>query len=359
MKMMMTHRALALMGLLTLAACDQAGTDPWADGATPEEILELAVLEDEGAYDIALEVSAVSADVAASFGDGGVFQARDLNGRARLRFLAARRALAAGNRAKALEDAREARRLVARAIVATGGEEAVETLIERIEELAITAAEDEDFFDDPGAVADELQALADEARALLESGDLIGAAERALLAEQRARYRRGRRDHRGDVREDRARLAVSLAETAVSLAERLIAADDVPVRATLTDAAPRRNRWLRHAHHMLEHSQKALANGYYARAVHFAQLAHWSALKAVILPGGITEAELRAMVDLAEELYAQAEVAIGDDPTELELRLFNRAGRLIELGKTKLEAGNKRGVAALWRASVLCAWLLD
>ena len=44
--------------------------------------------------------------------------------------------------------------------------------------------------------------------------------------------------------------------------------------------------------------------------------------------------------------------------SELERRLLQRAGRLIELGKERLEAGHKRGVAALWRASVICSWLL-
>jgi len=354
----MTHRALALFGLLALAACDQAGTGPFIGSLTPEEALELTVLEDDGSYDIALEVSTVGTDVAASFGASRVQEGRALTMDAQTRFAAAREALRAGDGPRALEEAREARRLMARAVLATGGQEALDALIERIEDLAITAGEDDDVFDDPGDVADELTGLADRARDLLSRGDSIGAGERALFAEQRARFRRGRRDHRGDVAPDRARLAVSLAETAVSLAERMIAAQDIPVRDAVVDVTDRQNRWLMQAHHMLERAQQALANGHFARAVHFAQHAHWSALKAVILPGGITEPELRAMVTVADHLYELAEVALGDDPTELELRLFHRAGRLIELGKAKLEEGNKRGVAALWRASVICAWLL-
>jgi HEPN domain-containing protein len=359
MKTWMTYRALALFGVLAIAACDQAGTGPFLDGLTPDEELELAVLEDEGAYDIALEVTTVGTDVAASFGAARVPEGRGLLMEAQTHFAAAREALRAGDRRRALEEARAARRLIARAVLATGGQDALDALIERIEDLSITADEDEDFFDDPRSVADELRVLADAARDLLARGDSIGAGERVLLAEQRARFHRGRRDFRGDIAPDRARLAVSLAETAVSLAERLIAAQDVPVRDVAVDVTDRQNRWLMHAHKMLERAQQALASGHFARAVHFAQHAHWSALKAVILPGGITEAELRAMVNVAENLYEQAEAALGDDPTELELSLFQRAGRLIELGKTKLEQGNKRGVAALWRASVICAWLLD
>jgi HEPN domain-containing protein len=352
MKTRMMHRTLALFGLLAVAACDESGTGPFLDDLTPEEVLELTVLEDDGSYDVALEVMTVGADVAAAFGGPGVLESRVLNNVARGRFASADEALRAGDRRRAVEEAREGRRMIARALLATDGRAGLEALIERIEELALTATEDGDDFDDPSAAADELDALADRARALLASGDSIGAGERALFAEQRAHFRRRH------VNMDRARLAVSLAGTAVSLAERLIAADDVPVRDAVTDHTDRQNRWLMHAKRLLERAQRALENGHPARAVHFAHHAHWAALKAVILPGGITEAELEAMVVLAENLYEQAEAAIGDDPTELELALFQRAGRLIELGKAKLEEGNKRGVAALWRASVLCAWLL-
>lgn len=352
--MKMTHRALALAGVLALAACDQVGTGPAANDLTPEEQLELAVLEDEGSYDLPIELTSVETDVAATFGDRAVPEGRDLIGRARLKFLSARQALATGNTRRALEDAREARRLLARAALALGGRDAVEALIERIEELGLTTAEDGDLFDDADAVGDEMGTLADQARDLLARGDSVGAAERALLGEQRARLRRR------DVAPDRARLAVSLAETAVSLAERIIASQDVPtpVRDAVTDVANLQNRWLMHAHRMLERAQQALASGQHARAVHFAQHAHWSALKAVILPGGITEEELKAMVELADNLYAEARASLPDEPSELQKLLFERAGRLIELGKSKLEEGNKRGVAALWRGSVICAWLV-
>ena len=110
---------------------------------------------------------------------------------------------------------------------------------------------------------------------------------------------------------------------------------------------------------MLAVAQRALENGHYARAVHYAWHAHWSALRAVILPGDITEDEIAAMVELAKHLYAEAEVAIGDDPTELEARLFARAGRLIEIGEKMIADGLKRGVAPIWRAAVISRWLMD
>lgn len=360
MKTRKTHPILALLGLFALAACDEAGTGPLTDDLTPDEELELTVLEDEDAFEMAFELSTVSGEIATPFATpAAVSEGRSQHTQARMRFAAALEALRNGERRRALEEARAARRLLVWAIQARGGPEAVDALVEHLEDLSLTAAEDEDVFDDPADVADELASLAEDARSRLAAGDRLGAGERALLGDQRARYRRGRLDHRGDIHPDRARLAVSLAETAVSLAERIIAAEDVPVRDAVTDVADRQNRWLAHAKRFLHRAQRALESGHYARAVHFAHHAHWSALKAVILPGGITEEEIRAMVELAENLYEQAEAAVGDDSPELERRLLQRAARLIELGKERLEAGYKRGVAALWRASVICAWLLD
>jgi hypothetical protein len=93
--------------------------------------------------------------------------------------------------------------------------------------------------------------------------------------------------------------------------------------------------------------------------VHFAWHAHWSALRAVILPGGVTQEEIRAMVALANELHEQAEVAIGDDPTELQEQLLARAGRLIAHGEALIADGHKRGVAPVWRGAVISRWLID
>lgn len=358
MKTKRMHSAALAFALLALAACDQDSTGPAEGVLTPAELQELAVLEDEASFSVALELFTVSEEIAGPAAVGAVGAGRQHDTRARAHFAAAVEALRAGDQRAALEEARSARRLITQAIVATLGPEAIDALIERIEDLSMTDIDDDDVFDDPGTVSDDLTRLADAARDRVAAGDSLGAGERALLGEQLARHHRGRFDHRGDVRPERARLAVSLAETAVALATRLIAADDVPTTDVASDVSDRQNRWLAHANRMLERAQRALGNGNFVRAVHFAQHAHWSALKAVILPGGITEEEIRAMVDLADELFAQAGEVVGDDASELERRLLQRAGRLIELGKERLEAGHKRGVAALWRASVICSWLL-
>ena len=40
------HRALALLGFLAVTGCQEASTGPMADGLTPDEVLELTVLEE-------------------------------------------------------------------------------------------------------------------------------------------------------------------------------------------------------------------------------------------------------------------------------------------------------------------------
>jgi len=353
MRKIKAHQIATLLGIVALVACDDTGTQVDLELLGPEEEVELALLDDAGALEAAVEWGAATNDAAASFGMGNVTQGRTFSGQADVRFSRARGALRDGDRRRALDEAREARRLVARAVYATGGVEAVTALVERLEELVIVVTEEPEDFDNAEALAEKLTALAAEARAFLEAGEYVRAAERALFGEQLARF--CRRNH-----EPRARLAVSLAGTAVQLATRLVQDDSLPVRTLgASNVREHRNRWLWHAQRMLEHAEKALANGHWARAIHFAEHAHWSALKAVILPGGITDEELTAMVDLSHHLYAEAEVAIGDTPTELEATLFARAGRLIEAGETMLAEGKKRGVALVWRGAVISRWLMD
>ena len=356
MRTLTNHRFLALLGLFAVAACDETSMDLGFDELTPQEQLQLAILADPGSYDIAVDFTQVMNNVAMSRGMGGATQARALNAEARAAFAEARAAMLAGDHRRALEASAIARRLIARALIMTGGVPSVEDLIERLEDILLTI--DPDVFDDPEALRAELEVIIAEAHALLAAGDSVAAAARAILGEQGTRLHRGRRDRRGDIDPDRARLAVALGATAVSLAERSIADEVVPTDAIETDAVDNRDRWLANAHEMLEKAEQALANGNFARAVHFAQHAQWSALKAVILPGGITQEELRTMLQLAEALLMDAEVALGDEASDLDLRLLNRAGSLIEIGIERLEAGHKRGVAALWRSAVISTWLI-
>lgn len=355
MRKLACSRTLALLGLLAVGGCGESTSDPSFENLTAEQQLELAVLADQASFDIAVEVTTVMNDVAMARGHGGVLSARALNADARAAFAEARKAMLEGDHRRALEVSDIARRLIARALIATGGVPAVEDLIERLEDILLTM--DDEVFDAPEALRAALEAIIAEAHALRAGGDSVGAAARAILGEQHVRLRRGRRDRRGDIAPERARLEVAFAGTAVALAEGLVADHVVPTDVAESDVPERQNRWLAHAEKMLERAEQALSNGRFTRAVHFAQHAQWSALKAVILPGGITEGELQAMVELAQTLHEQATTAVDENPTELRLRLLNRAGDLIEIGIRRLEAGHKRGVAALWRAAVILRWL--
>ncbi|MBM4183793.1 MAG: hypothetical protein FJ207_06140 [Gemmatimonadetes bacterium] len=353
MRKIRPHWTATLLGLFALAACDESGTQLALDTLGVDEEAELAILGEPGALDV-VELGDASNYLAANFGMGGVLAGRGLSGQAGARLASATEALRTGDRRRALDEAREARRLLARAIYATRGVEGVTALVEHLEELALSAAEDGEDFDDADGLAEKLSRLAAEARAQLGAGEYVRAAEIALLGEQSARH------HRRHIAPERARLAVSLAHTAVALATRLVAGDSIPVRpVAATDVREHQNRWLWHARHMLEKDDQALANGNWARTIHFAEHAHWSALKAVILPGGVTEEELNAMVELAHRLYDAAVEDLGTDPSELEARLLERAERLIAAGEAMLAEGKKRGVAPVWRGAVISRWLMD
>lgn len=349
-------RISAVLALFALAACDDVGTEPALQELTPNEELELAVLADQGAFDDAVEVATVSYEVATETGDPRASDARSLSEQARVAFDQARAAWLAGDRVEALRLSRLARRLVARALIETGGLPTVEDLIERLEDLLLTV--DAEVVDDPEALKAELEKIIAEARAMLASGDSVGAAARAILGDQRVRHHRGDRQRPFHVGPDRARLEVAFAVSSLALAERLIASDVEPTDVAETELRDRRNRWLMHAERMLAMAERALENGLLGRAVHFAHHAQWSALKAVILPGGVTEEELRLMVDVSKRLLEEAEASLGDEPTVLQLRVLRRATDLYELGVRRLEAGYRRGVAALWRSATMSRWLI-
>lgn len=354
MKTPMKLRLPALLALLTVAACDDLTTDPAVEELTADEQLELAVLANDGfSYQVATEFAAITTDIAAAQGDAAVEDARALTDEAAIALDRAREAWLADDHAEALRLSRLARRLVARALIATGGVPAVEDLIERLEDFLLTV--DVEVVDDPDALRVELETIVAEARDLLEAGESIEAAARALLGDLRIRHRRGHRDRPFHVGAPRARLEVAFAGSAVALAERLIASDAAASDVAITD---RQNRWLLHAKRLLALAEHALADGRYGRAVHFAHHAQWSALKAVILPGGVTEEDLGMMVDVGVRLLEEAEASLGATPTELELRVFNLASHLLEVGIRRLEAGYDRGVAAAWRSSVMSAWLI-
>ncbi len=147
---------------------------------------------------------------------------------------------------------------------------------------------------------------------------------------------------------DRVGLAVAFAGAAVELATetlRLEGADD------------RQEALLQDAEEYERAAVAALDAGDTGAAVRAAQAACWTALKAWILPGGITHEEATAVKNTATELLTQAAAAVGDDDGVRGL-VLSWAVTFYTHGVEKLDAGELRGVAALWKSAVLSYWLL-
>ncbi len=94
------------------------------------------------------------------------------------------------------------------------------------------------------------------------------------------------------------------------------------------------------------------------RAAHLAHQAQWWALKAVVLPGGITDEEARSILGLATTLLDQAGTAVGPDPTDLQTALLTKATRMLESGKANVGNGVCRGLGALWQSAVISSYLI-
>jgi hypothetical protein len=263
--------------------------------------------------------------------------------RARLRFQQALRLLEQGDSAGAATRAREARRLVARAGQAAAGGRFALGAVERIEAMAGWVTENPEAFDEPARLQLELNALGEQARLRLHQNDSLGAGERGVLAEQRVRQRQ--RSGNNGIGAGGAEVSVALGASAVSLATRILdeqGADDEQLR------------YLDTAVEFQRAAEAALEDGDLRRAIHLSNLAEWAALKAVVLPGGVTVEEARAMSELAESLYA---AAAAGDLTEAETVFLKRTRALIDHGSAALEAGSVRGVVPLWRAAVICLWI--
>ena len=56
------------------------------------------------------------------------------------------------------------------------------------------------------------------------------------------------------------------------------------------------------------------------------------------------------MHELAETLLREA--AAISDPTQIQQRLVHMAGKQLEIGLRKINAGNLRGIGCFWRSSV-------
>lgn len=341
--------------LAVAAACgDQGPVAPLDDNLSLDREAEIAlsVLNDDLATEAALAMADVSAGAARRAGMGPRYQqsAGSLANQARFRFQAALQAMGEGQRLEATVRAREARRLVAQAMMEAGGPAALPAAVQRIDDLREAVRADMGAYDDAQGLLGELSQLGQAARNQLRKGQTLDAAATGVLAEQRHRHRYRWQNMDSGARVERAEFMVELGETAVSLATRLLNAGGGPDEEQA--------RFLAVAEEELAQAVEALEAGDAWRAVHLAHLAQWSALKAVVLPDGVTDEEARALHELAESLLTQAALAVGSEPTALQEAILIRAARLIAHGEEKLADGETRGIAAFWQAAVLCTWLL-
>jgi len=374
MKSLRSFLSLVVVSLLPLAACDDGNPTDLADEQLAladfsfEDQLALELLANPATVETALDLADTQAGAAyrRGFGNGGGSLGSGQGGgngiggggmggandqrrnQAESAFRQAQDALAQGDLLRARDRARDGRKLVAESIELSGGASAIEGMVERVEALPATISADPDAFVNASKLGLQIGQIATQAREACQDGDQTRAGALGVLAEQAFRHQY-RNNEQNQSR--RAALAVALADEAVGMAKRILDEQDPAADAEQLDL-------LATAEEFLAMAQQALEAGELARAAHLAHQAQWWALKAVVIPGGITDEDARFVLELAESLYAQAREAIGEEPTELEAALLARAARLIERGKSVLESGSCRGIGALWKAAVLSSYLM-
>lgn len=148
---------------------------------------------------------------------------------------------------------------------------------------------------------------------------------------------------------DRAGLAVDFADSAVELASELLreAGGGDTAQTTL----------LARAQGQADGAQAALEAGRSAAAMRLAHGAVATAMKAWILPGGVSEEEVRLVQATAEEMLREATGVVGS-ADDLPAQVLSWAQTFFDRGMEKIAAGQPRGVVALWRSAVLSHWLI-
>ncbi|MEN8143607.1 MAG: hypothetical protein ABFS14_01530 [Gemmatimonadota bacterium] len=343
----------SLLGLLLvggLAACSENPVDPTAGtpgtntGAVAEPSIvapfEVQVAADETTAEVVTEDVALSlsspTQAAPSEGAGTPFA------EARLKFAAARAAYRLGDEEAARALALEARLILAAALIDHRGEEGLDALFARVEHLIDRIQEADDEFAQLDRLEDKLEELVEQARALQAEGDLVGAAERLLLGLQITDVVRHRhRDFRLEPATV-ARFSIARAVEALELARGLIG--DAPTF--------KQERVLFHVEELIRRAVFAAEHEAYRRAVVLARRAESRALLAVLECERPSEEDVRILLDLADSQIAEAEAAIGEDPTPAQQAILTRARRLKAVGQELIANGVWRGVALFWHSAV-------
>lgn len=356
MRLSLAARTLPLLGMFALAACEPGRTtEPLVDAVAldEEDRIALDVIADADAVEAALALADVPVATAGrhrmmgrgGYGNAdGVEEGEAYREQARLTFQEAVQALNQGDSVRARERAREARRLVVRAMAAVNGRGTAAGLVDRAEGLAAAVGQELGMGQNRYALHGELKSLATRARDRLQRGDSVGAGQGAVLAEQRYQHML----MNPAARPGGADVAVELGATSVGLATRLITeaggpGEDQAGLLELADA-------------FVAAAGEALAAGDDREAVHLADLGQWAALRAVVWPDCASVEEAEAIRTLAESRVAEAEAAA---PAGVAAELLAWAQDLLECGTAALEETSVRGTGCLWRAAVIGTWILE
>lgn len=338
---------LALVAAFGLAACSDNPTGP-VNGAGSIADAELEIAADGDLAESALQEAEISLSLASTTPPPEV---QDLIDQARAKWKEAREAFAAGDEDLARQLADEARRLLAEAMITARGEEVIDAMMARVDNIIERLAEPAEQYDRPAELKAMLETCADEAQALIDSDDLIGAGAQLIYCLQltdRARLR-----HRDMVRDglNHARLAVARGHEAVELATRMIGDSPTQTQADLLLAAEALQRT----------AEAALGQGSPRRAAALAHRAEWTALAAVVDIDGVSLEEAQAILDADEALIAQAEAAIGPNPPPAQAAILQLAIRLHDAGVRKMTSSDRgrRGVGLLWHSAVTAAILVN
>lgn len=401
------YRPWILAALLVAGACSDVGTGPAVDDAaiSAEDQIALSVLDQPLAVDAALWLAGDGSTASPWHPSEHGLTSVTVQ-RARRHFDEAVSAMRRGDKGGAAQGAAEARTLVAGQVMAHGPQ-AVTAMIERLEDMAVSAAGDPGRPHDAMVLAGHMERLAGSARQAVQGGNMTAAAALGVMGEQLIAYHGGRagsmagqgsgtgmgqngsmgqgsgmgtgmgqghgagtgsgmgqghglgtnptggRDHDGWMDGGSAanvELMVALGATAVDLAEGILAEDGADAEQAEYLAAARAS---------LAQALEAAAGENLSSAHYLAGLAQWQALKAVVLPGGVTEDEVDQMLVLAQSLYDDAVLAVGDSPSTLQADLLARAGAMIQMALSHQGWRGSTTVSPLWRAAVMAAHVLD
>ena len=328
-----------LWGAVYMAGCTDTPSDPGFEQIPLMEDVEIEMATD---LDLAASlVEDVSSFMSVNMTDAASSEIVTAEGL----FSQARAELTRGDHERVRSLGDQARESLGRALTRGRDRSSLDDYIGRTRHLRRRlAAGDTDDFDRPGDLERDVDRLLGEATHALNRGDDVTAGTRAVEANQRADRSRARR-HRGNP-EKGARLAVAMAEKAVELANRLLIGTEIGERQQhLLDTAAR----------LAASASEAFHNGHFVRAIMLGQKAVSTSLMAVVRPEGVTDDEIRALIDLAESELAAARAALALEPNEDLQKLLERAVQALESGIEQIENGNTRGIQLIWRAAVVGA----